>query len=287
MCCKRTWNLILRGFSILEFKLSRESSTHYSLLCTPPLLRNSKYYPPSLLKALTPPLLRYVLAQVYSAVTFCLQNGVDHRDVKDQNILINKNTHHVQLIDFGGASIVTRDTVYTTIQGTEVFLPPEAFNIHGYTPLEGSVWGLGCLLYCMVCGRPPFKSKREVVQLEVVYPTFLSASCMDFIKVCLMKERGRRMRYEEISSHCWARDLWYLTQLHFWTCILLYHTRALTFGVINSHISTYSKWPLKVLGVIQYGFTTYTRGYESYNTRAVRHSWDHNFITPLPLALVQ
>ena len=94
---------------------------------------------------------RTIFIQVYNAVSYCFTKGVDHRDIKHQNILINRTSLHIKLIDFGLASICGPGTVYTKVQGTELFLAPEAIIQKRYTPLENTTWALGCLLYCMVC----------------------------------------------------------------------------------------------------------------------------------------
>ena len=146
---------------------------------------------------------RTVLIQTYDALVYCLSVGVDHRDVKHQNILINQTTLQIKLIDFGLSSICDSKTVYTSVQGTELFLPPEAVVQRRYTPLEATSWSLGCLLYCMLCGIAPFASKRDVVFTEPTLPPFLSPFCVDLLNQCLNKVRHLRIRFENIRWHTW------------------------------------------------------------------------------------
>ena len=146
---------------------------------------------------------RTILTQTYDALVYCLSAGVDHRDVKHQNILVDQTTLQTKVIDFGLSSICDSKTIYTSVQGTELFLPPEALVQRRYTPLEGTTWSLGCLLYCMVTGRAPFSSKRDVVFTEPHISLHLSALCVDILKQTLNKVRHLRIRFEGIRWHAW------------------------------------------------------------------------------------
>lgn len=147
---------------------------------------------------------RTILAQVYTAISYCLGRGIDHRDIKHQNILINRTSLHIKLIDFGLASIcVPGRTVYTKVQGTELFLAPEAIVQKRYTPLENTTWALGCLLYCMVCGTVPFTCSRDVVFSPPPFPTFLSPALVSFLQLLLSKTRQDRIHFHAIPQHVW------------------------------------------------------------------------------------
>ncbi len=59
---------------------------------------------------------RYLFRQIVEAVQYCLSRGVLHRDVKDENILIDLKTNQIKLIDFGSGTYL-RDGVYTEYEG--------------------------------------------------------------------------------------------------------------------------------------------------------------------------
>lgn len=59
---------------------------------------------------------RYLFGQVLEAVQYCLSMGVLHRDVKDENILIDLNSYQIKLIDFGSGTFL-KEEVYTEYEG--------------------------------------------------------------------------------------------------------------------------------------------------------------------------
>ena len=59
---------------------------------------------------------KFLFRQVVEALQYCMLMGVLHRDVKDENILIDLKTSQIKLIDFGSGTFL-RDDVYTEYEG--------------------------------------------------------------------------------------------------------------------------------------------------------------------------
>ena len=157
---------------------------------------------------------RKILLQTYRALTFCFRQNIAHRDVKTDNILVHWSTHQVKLIDFGVSCYVSPNSQITDNRGTDFFMPPEFFSRYRYDPLRGTVWALGCLLYCMLFGEVPFLSVGEIVHkaadIPEVNPSTASPSaraCLHLLERSLEKDEEGRISYRDISMHPWLTDM--------------------------------------------------------------------------------
>lgn len=78
------------------------------------------------------------------------QAGICHRDIKDENILINPDTYQIRLIDFGWASEFSKDL--PPVAGTQAYLPPEIYNDKRVDAEALTVWTIGAVLYILLTG---------------------------------------------------------------------------------------------------------------------------------------
>ncbi|XP_056315290.1 serine/threonine-protein kinase pim-1-like [Danio aesculapii] len=147
---------------------------------------------------------RHIMWQVVQAAHMCCQRGVLHRDIKLENLLINKETLEVKLIDFGCGDLL-KTSAYTTFCGTEDYCPPEYRSSGRYYGKAATVWSLGVLLYELLCGEPPKHSDLELTNERIWIKSGLSKECCQLVQACLQRSPKKRIALGKLSSHSWFK----------------------------------------------------------------------------------
>jgi len=150
-------------------------------------------------------LARHLFKQVLDIVVQCHARGVLHRDIKDENLLIDLTTHQIKLIDFGSGTHL-HDGVYTDFEGTRVYSPPEWIKYRKYKADGLTVWSLGILLYDMLCGDVPFETDQQICDGTISWQEDIKVSPMakDLIQKCLNSNPEQRLSIREIRCHPWV-----------------------------------------------------------------------------------
>ena len=152
----------------------------------------------------------HIIRQVVSAIHYLTLAGVDHRDLKDENLLYNLTTRHVRLIDFGSCGPLSF-APYTSFRGTDVYIPPEYFHTGAYLTLPAAVWTIGCLSYVLIAGDSPFQSRKEVQGfqgVEHLNKAYRERTIrLDFLRSCMEKDPRQRARLSDLLKHPWLANM--------------------------------------------------------------------------------
>jgi serine/threonine-protein kinase len=110
----------------------------------------------------------HVVIACADALQYAHEQGMIHRDIKPDNILLTKKGI-VKVADLGLAKAITEDTSLTrtgTGAGTPIYMAPEQARDAKHVDGRADIYSLGCMLYCFLAGQPPFKGETYVELLE-------------------------------------------------------------------------------------------------------------------------
>jgi serine/threonine protein kinase len=157
--------------------------------------------------ALDEPVARALFKQIVLTTIGCARKRVVHRDIKDENIIIDTTTGKLKLIDFGsGAFLDPSKPKFVDFEGTRVYSPPEWIVNFSYKGLQAAVWSLGILLYDMVAGDIPFHRDYEIVAAALRWRRMFTDDCKDLIRKCLTVDAEQRLTLEEVYAHPWVQN---------------------------------------------------------------------------------
>ena len=153
-----------------------------------------------------------IVRQVATTLGVAHACGIVHRDLKPENIYLVRDAEvaggeRAKLLDFGIAKLGERAGVKTqtnALMGTPVYMSPEQCRGAGLVDERSDVYSLGCVLFALIAGRPPFvdAGAGELIVRHVTEPapritTFaphVQANVEALIARCLEKDPERRFR---------------------------------------------------------------------------------------------
>ncbi|XP_073712319.1 PAS domain-containing serine/threonine-protein kinase isoform X2 [Misgurnus anguillicaudatus] len=151
------------------------------------------------------PLASYIFRQLVAAVSYLRGQRVLHRDIKDENIIINSQ-FHIQLIDFGSAAVLEPGQLFYTFCGTLEYCSPEVLQGNPYEGPELEMWSLGVLLYTLLFSENPFCSVEETLKAQLNPPCQISTELYGLLAGLLHPVITQRITLEELLESPWLRQ---------------------------------------------------------------------------------
>ncbi|QLQ80252.1 hypothetical protein HG537_0D02530 [Torulaspora globosa] len=207
-----------RGIIKLFFTFQDESSLYFLLEYAP----NGDFL--SVMKkfgSLSEECACYYSAQIIDALCLLHSKGIIHRDMKPENILLDKNMK-IKLTDFGTAKILDPEpnsndsfdlfSRSKSFVGTAEYVSPELLN-DNYVDFRCDIWAFGCILFQMIAGKPPFKATNEyltfqkVMKVQYAFTAGFPLVIRDLVKGILVKQPDQRLTIPQIQKHHFFKDV--------------------------------------------------------------------------------
>ncbi|CAH4037445.1 unnamed protein product [Pieris brassicae] len=146
--------------------------------------------------------------QIVSAVQYCHQKRIIHRDLKAENLLLDGEMN-IKIADFGFSNEFTPGAKLDTFCGSPPYAAPELFQGKKYDGPEVDVWSLGVILYTLVSGSLPFDGstlrelRERVLRGKYRIPFYMSTDCENLLKKFLVLNPAKRASLESIMRDKW------------------------------------------------------------------------------------
>ncbi|NXC74860.1 MOK kinase, partial [Anhinga anhinga] len=124
-----------------------------------------------LIKGMRKPLpekkIKNYMYQLCKSLDYIHRNGIFHRDVKPENILIKQNT--LKLGDFGSCRSIYSKQPHTEYISTRWYRAPECLLTNGYYSYKIDMWSAGCVFYEITSFQPLFPGSNELDQISKIH----------------------------------------------------------------------------------------------------------------------
>jgi len=157
---------------------------------------------------------RKMIQQLAKALRYCHQRGISHKDIKLENICLDKRRQPV-LIDFGFCEFTSPETKSTRWDGTPEYASPEVLLNLPFDTKKADVYSLGVVMFILLTGLFPFELRKRCRLLQQggkpkvdwsknYYPN-LSPSVKDLVDKMLQTDPEERISLEAVLNHPWMK----------------------------------------------------------------------------------
>lgn len=163
---------------------------------------------------------KYYTAELVLALEVLNCKGIIHRDLKPENILFDENWH-ILITDFGSAKILSTNDSRNeeennrrrknSFVGTAQYVSPELLKA-SEAVFASDLWALGCIIYQMVSGLPPFRAGSEylifqkILKLEYEFPEGFDQTAKDLVEKLLVINPSKRLGATDVEPYTSIRQ---------------------------------------------------------------------------------
>ena len=158
---------------------------------------------------------RFYISELILGIEHLHELDIIYRDLKPENILINDD-NHIKLADFGLSKEGVNDVQSSkSFVGSPAYLAPEMLMRKGVGK-SADIYGIGAVLYEMICGTPPFFSNnikilyKNISQSKLMLHDYFSDELKDLLSQLLCRDPNKRigvMDKNELKNHEWFKDI--------------------------------------------------------------------------------
>lgn len=146
--------------------------------------------------------IKLYMYQLFRSLAYIHSQGVCHRDIKPQNLLLDPDTGVLKLCDFGSAKVLVRGEPNVSYICSRYYRAPELiFGATDYS-CQIDVWSAGCVLAELLLGQPIFPGDSGVDQLVEIIKV-LGTPTREQIKE--MNPNYSEFRFPQIKAHPWTK----------------------------------------------------------------------------------
>lgn len=162
---------------------------------------------------------QFYTAELILALEQMHSKNIVHRDLKPENILLDANMH-TMIADFGSSRIIDENKDENdsrkrtnSFVGTAHYVAPEILKGEKLTK-AADLWALGCIIYQMISGLPPFRAGSEylifqkILERELIFPDGFHKTAKDLVQRLIQIDPNKRLGakdqndlYESIRQH--------------------------------------------------------------------------------------
>jgi len=146
---------------------------------------------------------RTIFKNIAEAIQILHHHNIVHRDIKDENVLINYMTKEIQLIDYGSSAFYKKDQKLSSFVGSFLFAAPEIIKGMSYEGPPQDIWSLGILLYTMIYKATPFNDYYEILRDKMRFPPGISKECQELILWMTNRNISKRPSIDDVLNHPW------------------------------------------------------------------------------------